>query len=126
MLFIVSINEAGKITSRSVDDDYVNVTNEIILTEDDYSYFTSNARFAFIQDGELGYNFTKDRRIEESVYVAPENYRYSRFLEYPPVGDQLDVIWDILTPAEGTEAFTMKEAIMAVKAKYPKPEEPVV
>lgn len=48
-------------------------------------------------------------------------YRELRKAEYPTTGDQLDAIWKLLEPAAGTEAAVIKEQILAVKAKYPKP-----
>lgn len=48
-------------------------------------------------------------------------YKELRRKEYPPVGDQLDAIWKMLTPPTGSEAEAMKAQIEAVKAKYPKP-----
>lgn len=50
----------------------------------------------------------------------PQDYRQLRAAAYPPMGDQLDAIWKLLQPDEGTEAFTVKQLILAVKAKYPK------
>jgi hypothetical protein len=52
----------------------------------------------------------------ESEYAAKE-YQRKRVNEYPLIGDQLDALWK-----GGTAADEMKATIMAVKAKYPKPE----
>ena len=42
-------------------------------------------------------------------------------MEYPAIGDQLDVIWKILDTGNLTgEAKAMRDRIQAVKAKYPK------
>jgi hypothetical protein len=44
-------------------------------------------------------------------------YQDSRAAEYPPIGDQLDALWK-----GGAAAEEMLATVMAVKAKYPKPE----
>ena len=44
-------------------------------------------------------------------------YAQKRAAEYPPVGDQLDALWK-----GGVAAEEMLAIVMAVKAKYPKPE----
>jgi len=46
-----------------------------------------------------------------------EEYRRKRAEEYPPIGDQLDALWK-----GGAAAEEMLATVMAVKAKYPKPE----
>ena len=56
-------------------------------------------------------------------------YRRDREREYPSVGDQLDVIWkEMSKKAAGGESYSneavdMLTNIMAVKTKYPKPED---
>lgn len=42
-------------------------------------------------------------------------YRELRAKAYPPIGDQLDALWK-----GGEPEATMQQAILAVKAKYPK------
>lgn len=46
-----------------------------------------------------------------------KEYRRQRITEYPPIGDQLDALWK-----GGDAAAEMLATVMAVKAKYPKPE----
>ena len=46
-----------------------------------------------------------------------EEYQRKRAPEYPPIGDQLDALWK-----GGDAAAEMLATVMAVKAKYPKPE----
>jgi len=53
--------------------------------------------------------------------INPYEYAEKRRQEYPPIGDQLDALWEMLEPAGGTKAHDMKQKILAVKAKYPKP-----
>ena len=43
-------------------------------------------------------------------------YRQLRAAAYPPIGDQLDALWK-----GGADEAAMLEAVLAVKAKYPKP-----
>jgi hypothetical protein len=48
-------------------------------------------------------------------------YQEKRAKEYPNLIDQLDAIWKSWTPPAGSEAENMRAKIMAIKAKYPKP-----
>ena len=50
-----------------------------------------------------------------SAWVDPDQYKYQRAPEYPPIGDQLDALWK-----GGEEAAAMLAKVQAVKAKYPK------
>ena len=52
-----------------------------------------------------------------AAWIDPNAYKYQRAAEYPPIGDQLDALWK-----GGDAAAEMLETVMAVKAKYPKPE----
>ena len=63
-----------------------------------------------------------DAEIEAEVarlqaeYDAAQ-YARDRLAEYPSIGDQLDALWK-----GGDDAAAMLEQVMAVKARYPKPE----
>jgi hypothetical protein len=52
-----------------------------------------------------------------AAWIDPTAYRRQRVTEYPPIGDQLDALWK-----GGDAAAEMLATVMAVKAKYPKPE----
>jgi hypothetical protein len=52
-----------------------------------------------------------------NAWVNPSAYKHQRAAEYPPIGDQLDALWK-----GGIAAEEMLATVMAVKAKYPKPE----
>lgn len=59
-----------------------------------------------------------DFRYENGAWVAPKTYyRSQRLMAYPSVTDQLDMQFHDLL--DGTT--TWKDAIMAVKHKFPKP-----
>ncbi len=45
-----------------------------------------------------------------------DDYAKRRKDAYPPIGDQLDALWK-----GGEAAESMREQVMAVKTKYPKP-----
>ena len=53
---------------------------------------------------------------EQSAYVE------QRRNDYPPIGDQLDMLWHSIdqNPKLKSEYFEFYEAIKAVKIKYPK------
>lgn len=52
-----------------------------------------------------------------NAWVNPNAYKNQRLAEYPSIGDQLDALWK-----GGAAAEEMLATVMAVKAKYPKPE----
>jgi hypothetical protein len=52
-----------------------------------------------------------------NAWVDPNAYKSQRAHEYPNIGDQLDALWK-----GGAFAEAMLAQVMAVKAKYPKPE----
>ncbi len=57
-----------------------------------------------------------DKEIADTI--AAYSYREKRRREYPPLEDQLDAMWK-----GGTDLEEMRATVMAVKAKYPKPNE---
>jgi len=72
---------------------------------------------------------------EEAAITAREEearkveYKYKRQAEYPPITDQLDAIWKELASRKDNgeelsdEANDLLQDILAVKSKYPKPQE---
>lgn len=57
---------------------------------------------------------------EAAAREAAKTYKDRRREEYPPIGDQLDIIWKVLDVSGDTEAQAMKDQIEAIKVKYPK------
>jgi len=54
--------------------------------------------------------------VESAAPIMPVDYAAARATEYPPIGDQLDAIW------EGGAAYdAMRQKINTVKARHPKP-----
>lgn len=49
-------------------------------------------------------------------YLAATSYIEARKKEYPPLADQLDALWK-----GGEDERKMRETVLAVKEKYPKP-----
>lgn len=71
---------------------------------------------------------TKDKREGGTVTLKTTPAEWAAALlvkygyrEYPPIADQLEAIWDVITPPSGLSAEEIKNKIEAVKAKYPKP-----
>lgn len=63
-------------------------------------------------------NFENEVWVYKDIPTAPEQtYAEKRVREYPSIGDQLDALWK-----GGVDAEAMLAQVMAVKAKYPKPE----
>ena len=63
---------------------------------------------------------------KEKAYREMNEYKSLRASEYPPIGDQLDVIWKSLQAIKGVlqlpkEAIEMLDKIAIIKEKYKKP-----
>lgn len=54
---------------------------------------------------------------DDGGLAAEDDYRSLRRIAYPPLADQLDAYWK-----GGAAADAMRDKIMAVKARFPKPE----
>ena len=63
---------------------------------------------------------TEMQRLQ-TLYDA-EGWKRNRKAEYPPIGDQLDMLWHSIDESAELKQkyFAFYEAIKAVKAKYPK------
>lgn len=113
----LTFDERGKVIGSTVDDTGADVpielpANEIIV--DDPAIIEQILKSgAELQNGQLAF-------APKAPPPGPD-YRMLRRGAYPPVGDQLDALWKMIEPPIGSEAEAMKAAIMAVKAKYPKP-----
>ena len=71
-----------------------------------------------MESGTLGFNYSdveKEKIRLQAEYDAQE-YARNRASEYPPIGDQLDMIYKDMKNGTTTHA----EAVEAVKTKYPK------
>ena len=71
-----------------------------------------------MESGTLGFNYSdveKEKIRLQAEYDAQE-YARNRASEYPPIGDQLDMIYKDMKDGTTTHA----EAVEAVKTKYPK------
>lgn len=63
--------------------------------------------------GHDGQAFAPPPPLEPPAY----DYRMLRAAAYPPIGDQLDALWK-----GGAAAEDMLQRVLAVKARYPKPD----
>lgn len=48
-------------------------------------------------------------------------YRERRAAEYPPIGDQLDALWSIVSGNADAESNAIKQKIADIKSRYQKP-----
>lgn len=69
------------------------------------------------EDGTSRVSVPTMNEIQAFILNDPLAYREKRRKEYPYFGDQLDALWK-----GGQAASDMYVQVMAVKAKYPKPE----
>ena len=90
------------------------VVAEIDAKEAEWAALTPKTRE--IEDPFTGEKQTVD--IDKSEVVRPEipDYYAKRRAEYPTLGDQMDEQWK-----GGDAAEAMRQKVLAVKAKYPKP-----
>jgi hypothetical protein len=62
-----------------------------------------------------------ERLSKEQEAEANKTYLDRRRPDYPPVEDQLGLIWEVIRPSSGSDAEAMKNAIISIHNKYPKP-----
>ena len=62
------------------------------------------------------------KMVEVQAEYDAEQYQRDRLTEYPPIGDQLDMLWHSIdeSPELKTKYFKFYEACKAIKVKYPK------
>jgi hypothetical protein len=58
--------------------------------------------------------------VPETSSIDPNDYRNSRFVEYPSVKEQLDAIWHSMNSGVLPKAEPFFSLIKTVKDKYPK------
>ena len=87
-----------------------------------YSYPADGSQDHLIGDKVLVTQAQADAIVESNFAPVREQllstmtYAEKRYLEYPPVTDQLDAFWK-----GGAEAEAMRSRIQEIKNKYPKP-----
>ena len=62
------------------------------------------------------------KMVELQAEYDANQYQRDRATDYPPIGDQLDMLWHSIdqNPKLKSEYFEFYEAIKAVKVKHPK------
>ena len=62
------------------------------------------------------------KMVEVQAEYDANQYQRDRATDYPPIGDQLDMLWHSIdqNPKLKSEYFEFYEAIKAVKVKHPK------
>ena len=62
------------------------------------------------------------KMVEVQAEYDAKQYQRDRLTEYPPIGDQLDMLWHSIdeSPELKTKYFKFYEACKAIKVKYPK------
>ena len=62
------------------------------------------------------------KQTELKTAYDNKKYQRDRLTEYPPIGDQLDMLWHSIdeSPELKTKYFKFYEACKAIKVKYPK------
>jgi hypothetical protein len=87
-----------------------------------YSYPADESQDHLIGDKVLVTQAEADAIVESNFAPIREQllstmtYAEKRYLEYPPVTDQLDAVWK-----GGADAEAMRARIQEIKNKYPKP-----
>jgi hypothetical protein len=74
------------------------------------------------QEDSIKSEWTEIERVERPAMAIELPYFLKRAREYPPISDQLDMIWHMMDnetiPGKGSDWYN---AILAVKNTYPKP-----
>lgn len=87
-------------------------TNEIYAYEDDVGDEIIGNK-VLISDEDLAGELDRIK----AEHLSRLDYAAQRRLEYPSLGDQLDALW------KGGDALeAMRQQVLAVKSKYPKPQ----
>ena len=62
------------------------------------------------------------KMVEVQAEYDANQYQRDRATDYPPIGDQLDMLWHSIdqNPKLKSEYFEFYEAIKAIKVKHPK------
>jgi len=99
----------------------VDFTKDIILQDN------SNGQGAYIKEWNLDIAKPTDEQLatyedEANAEEALNTVYNNRLTEYPPIGDQLDMLWHSIdeSPELKTKYFKFYEACKAIKVKYPK------
>ena len=58
---------------------------------------------------------------EQEALAAATNYAYDRRSEYPPLADQLDMLYKAMLSGEIPKATEWFNSVNNIKIKYPKP-----
>jgi hypothetical protein len=85
-------------------------------------YKMSNGQRILMTDAEEADLIVKSLNIENNKKKIEAPYINQRRNDYPPIGDQLDMLWHSIdqNPKLKSEYFEFYEAIKAVKVKHPK------
>jgi len=55
-----------------------------------------------------------------NAWVDPETYKFNRMMDYPSLGDQLDMLWHAINSDSLDKTSSFYTSIKNVKDKYPK------
>jgi len=95
----------------------INPDAQVSINADDINQITWHNGTAVISKEDI-----EAKMAELQTEYDAEQWKRDRLTEYPPIGDQLDMLWHSID--ENAELkqkyFAFYEAIKAVKAKYPK------
>ena len=95
----------------------INPSAEVSVNAEDFEQITWHNGTAVISKADI-----QAKQAELQAEYDAKQYQRDRLTEYPPIGDQLDMLWHSID--ENAELkqkyFAFYEAIKAVKAKYPK------
>jgi hypothetical protein len=101
-------------------DDFLDLDDFIIVDWLDCFYFEKNKKNAILINGKLIFEIedTIDNLIgENKKYKTLSDYEKDKKIQkqYPNIQNQLDAIWEILIPREGTNAYRIQDMIFKIK-----------
>lgn len=121
--YYVVFDEAGNISGFYVDSIHTEIPGTAIpITVEQWQTYSAAPHRYKLDESEIREKTADELAAELAAARAALGYEVLRRAEYPPIGDQLDALWKLIEPPEGTEAHDIRERWLAVKDKYPKPE----
>ena len=95
----------------------INPDAEVSVNAEDFEQITWFNGTAVISKADI-----QAKQAELQAEYDAKQYQRDRLTEYPPIGDQLDMLWHSIdeSPELKTKYFKFYEAWKAIKVKYPK------
>jgi hypothetical protein len=92
--------------------------------QEDFQAMCNEYGLAYYLIGQQEYDLREAKNVNGEVvrvpFVPVLTYQQKRVMEYPPLGDQMDMIWHSMDNGVTPKIEPFYSSIKAVKDKYPK------